>query len=194
VHHGWFWKNEDPRVRGPRRTRLALTLAHDRNPFPYHVPLVAHPQWGRNAPLARGLGPEPECDAAAAPPARGPDNRTGLGTAPGLDTLDALAERVRQRLGRAPLVVGEPGRPLGGVAWCTGAAQGMRADAVQAGADAYITGEASEPAVHLARETGTGFIGAGHHATERYGVQALGQAVAQQFGIRVEFVDINNPV
>jgi len=80
------------------------------------------------------------------------------------------------------------------VAWCTGAAQGMLADAVQAGADAYITGEASEPTVHLARETGTGFIGAGHHATERYGVQALGQAVAQQFGIRVEFVDINNPV
>ncbi|MBO1114674.1 Nif3-like dinuclear metal center hexameric protein [Bordetella petrii] len=194
VHHGWFWKNEDPRVRGPRRTRLALTLAHDLNLFAYHLPLDAHPQWGNNAQLARVLGLAPELDAAGAPLTCGPDNLIWLGTAPGLDTLDALARRVQQRLGRAPLVVGEPGRPLGRVAWCTGAAQGMLADAVQAGADAYITGEASEPTVHLARETGTGFIGAGHHATERYGVQALGQAVAQQFGIRVEFVDIDNPV
>ncbi|ETH86365.1 NIF3 (NGG1p interacting factor 3) domain protein, partial [Bordetella pertussis STO1-CHOC-0018] len=97
-------------------------------------------------------------------------------------------------LGRTPLVVGEPDRPVRRVAWCTGGAQGMLADAVDAGADAYITGEASESTVHLARETGVAFVGAGHHATERYGVQALGEAVARQFGIRVEFIDIDNPV
>jgi len=194
VHHGWFWKNEDPRVRGPRRTRLALVLEHGLNLFAYHLPLDAHPQWGNNAQLARVLGLAPELDATGAPAACGPDNLIWLGTAPGLATLGELAGRVQQRLGRPPLVVGEPGQPLRRVAWCTGAAQGMLADAIEAGADAYITGEASEPTVHLARETGTGFIGAGHHATERYGVQALGQAVAQQFGIRVEFVDIDNPV
>ena len=101
---------------------------------------------------------------------------------------------MRERLGREPLLVGDPSQPLGRVAWCTGGAQGMLADAVDAGATAYITGEVSESTVHLARETGVGFIGAGHHATERYGVQALGQAVAERFGIKVEFVDIDNPV
>ncbi|MDM9558559.1 MULTISPECIES: Nif3-like dinuclear metal center hexameric protein [Bordetella] len=194
VHHGWFWKNEDPRVRGPRRTRLALALAHELNLFAYHLPLDAHPQWGNNAQLAQVLGLAPQYLADGAPAACGPDNLIWLGTAPGLATLGALAQRVRERLQREPLVVGEPDRPLGRVAWCTGAAQGMLADAVEAGVDAYITGEASEPTVHLARETGVGFIGAGHHATERYGVQALGDALARQFGIRVEFVDIDNPV
>ena len=102
--------------------------------------------------------------------------------------------RARARTpGREPLLVGDPSQPLGRVAWCTGGAQGMLADAVDAGATAYITGEVSESTVHLARETGVGFIGAGHHATERYGVQALGQAVAERFGIKVEFVDIDNP-
>lgn len=194
VHHGWFWKNEDPRVRGPRRTRLALALHHDLNLFAYHLPLDAHPQWGNNAQLARVLGLMPDCDTTGAPLTCGPDNLIWLGTAPGLPDLQALSQRVQQRLGRAPLVIGEPDRTLKRIAWCTGAAQGMLDDAVQAGADAYITGEASEPTVHLARETGTAFIGAGHHATERYGVRALGEAIARQFGIRVEFVDIDNPV
>jgi len=193
VHHGWFWKNEDPRVRGPRRTRLALTLAHDLNLFAYHLPLDAHPELGNNAQLARVLGLQPERDGDALRTC-GPDGLIWLGTAPGIDTLEALTRRVAERLGRTPLVVGDAARPVRRVAWCTGAAQGMLADAVEAGADAYITGEASEPTVHLARETGTAFIGAGHHATERYGVQALGEAIARQFGIRVEFVDIDNPV
>jgi len=193
VHHGWFWKNEDLRVRGPRRTRLALTLAHDLNLFAYHLPLDAHPELGNNAQLARVLGLQPERDGDALRTC-GPDGLIWLGTAPGIDTLEALTRRVAERLGRTPLVVGDAARPVRRVAWCTGAAQGMLADAVEAGAEAYITGEASEPTVHLARETGTAFIGAGHHATERYGVQALGEAIARQFGIRVEFVDIDNPV
>lgn len=194
VHHGWFWKNEDPRVRGPRRTRLALTLQHELNLFAYHLPLDAHPQWGNNAQLARVLGLQPDSDAAGLPLTCGPDNLIWLGTAPGVVDVQSLAARVQQRLGRAPLVVGEPGQPVNRVAWCTGGAQGMLGDAIDAGADVYITGEASEPTFHLARETGTAFIGAGHHATERYGVQALGEAIARQFDIRVEFVDIDNPV
>ena len=194
VHHGWFWKNEDPRVRGPRRTRLALTLAHDLNLFAYHLPLDAHPEWGNNAQLARVLGLTPERDADGAPLTCGSGDLIWLGNAPALGTLGDLATRVHERLGRQPLVIGDTNRPLHRIAWCTGGAQGMLADAIDAGADAYITGEASEPTFHLARETGTGFIGAGHHATERYGAQALGEAVAKQFGIQVEFVDIDNPV
>jgi len=193
VHHGWFWKNEDPRVRGPRRTRLALTLAHGLNLFAYHLPLDAHPQLGNNAQLARVLGLEPEL-ADGQPLTCGHDGLIWLGHAPGLATLGDLSRRVAERLNRTPLVVGNMQQPLGRIAWCTGAAQGMLGDAIDAGATAYLTGEASEPTVHLARETGTGFIGAGHHATERYGIQALGEAITRQFGIRVTFVDIDNPV
>jgi len=194
VHHGWFWKNEDPRVRGPRRTRLALTLAHDLNLFAFHLPLDAHPRLGNNAQLARVLGLEPDLDEAGLPRTCGPDNLVWLGTAPGIDDFGQLAARVAERLGRQPQAIGEAQRPIRRVAWCTGGAQGMLADAVDAGVDAYITGEISEPTVHLSRETGVAFLGAGHHATERYGVQALGQAIADRFGIQVDFVDIDNPV
>jgi len=212
VHHGWFWKNEDPRVIGTRRTRLALALKHDLNVLAYHLPLDAHPVWGNNAQLAQVLGllPDtvegmPEADdagrpsssagkACVVPMTTGPDGLMWVGTAPGIATLGELADRIQKRLGRAPLVIGDPGMPVGRVVWCTGAAQGMLQHAVDAGATVYITGEASEPTTHLARETGTAFIGAGHHATERYGVQALGAAIAERFGIAVHFIDIDNPV
>lgn len=193
VHHGWMWRNEDRRVIGTRRARMALALKNDLNLYAYHLPLDAHPTLGNNAQLARVLGLAPALRDDGSPQTCGPDNLVWLGDAPGLQTLGQLGERVAQRLGREPLVVGDPGQPLARVAWCTGGAQGMLADAADAGASAYITGEVSESTVHLARETGVGFIAAGHHATERYGVEALGQAVAERFGIKVEFVDIDNP-
>jgi len=193
VHHGWLWRNEDRRVIGTRRARMALALKNDLNLYAYHLPLDAHPSLGNNVQLARVLGLVPALRDDGAPQTCGPDNLVWLGEAPGVKTLGQLGERVAERLGRQPLVVGDPDQPLARVAWCTGGAQGMLADAVDAGASAYITGEVSESTVHLARETGVGFIAAGHHATERYGVQALGQAVAERFGITVEFVDIDNP-
>ncbi|QDQ86195.1 Nif3-like dinuclear metal center hexameric protein [Alcaligenaceae bacterium SJ-26] len=195
VHHGWFWRNEDARIRGIKRTRLALTLAHDLNLIAYHLPLDAHPVLGNNAQLARVLGFEPEYRPGTQAPATcGPDNLIWLGHAPNIATLSELQARIAARLGREPLVVGDPGQPVGRIAWCTGGAQGMMQAALDAGATIYITGEASEHNTHLARETGTAFIGAGHHATERYGVEALGQAIAERFGIEVEFLDIDNPV
>ena len=193
VHHGWLWRNEDRRVIGTRRTRMALTLKNDLNLYAYHLPLDAHPTLGNNAQLARVLGLSPARRDDGAPLTCGQDGLIWLGEASGLTTLGQLGERVAQRLGRPPLVVGDPDQPLATIAWCTGGAQGMMADAVDAGASVYITGEVSESTVHLARETGVGFIAAGHHATERYGVQALGQAVAERFGVKVEFVDIDNP-
>jgi len=193
VHHGWFWKNEDPCVRGPKRKRMSLALAHDLNIFAYHLPLDAHPELGNNAQLARVLGLEPERDADGQPVTCGPEGLIWLGSSPA-GTLGELATLVGRALRRQPLAIGPANLPVERVAWCTGAAQGMMDAAIAAGADAYITGEASEPTFHLAMETGTGFIGAGHHATERYGVQALGRAVAQAFGIEVEFIDIDNPV
>lgn len=194
VHHGWFWRGEDPRVRGPRRTRMALALLNDLNIWGYHLPLDAHPTLGNNAMLADRLGLVPARGSDGAPQTFGPDNLMWSGTAPGIATLGDLAARVAQVLDRTPLCIGDPAQPIRRVAWCTGGAQGMFGDAVDAGVDAYITGEASEQTTHLARETGVGFIGAGHHATERYGVQALGQALAAHFGIEVSFIDIDNPV
>lgn len=192
VHHGWFWKNEDPCVVGIRRTRLALLLKHDINLFAYHLPLDAHPRWGNNAQLAQVLGLAPAMTADG-PVCVGDHDLIWVGSAPGLSTLGQLAKRIEERLARTPLVVGDPDAAIGRVAWCTGAAQGMLQQAIDAGADAFITGEVSEPTVHLARESGVGFIGAGHHATERYGVRALGEAVQRRFGVPVEFVDIDNP-
>lgn len=188
VHHGWFWKGEDPRVRGTRKTRLASLLAQDINLIAYHLPLDAHPEFGNNAQLARVLGLAPCLERA------GPGGLIWLGEMPGTETLGEVAAKVEQALGRAPQIVGDASMPAQRIAWCTGAAQSMFGDAIDAGAQIFITGEISEPTVHLAREAGVGFIGAGHHATERYGVQMLGAAIQKEFGIQVDFVDIDNPV
>lgn len=187
VHHGWFWKNEDPCVRGTKRRRLALTLANELNVFAYHLPLDAHPELGNNVQLARHMG-------------WSVDSRTGehglicLHDAPRPLSVKALAAALRRRLGRAPLAVGALDRPIGRIAWCTGAAQDMLEQAIDAGADAFISGEISERTTHLAREAGVVYLAAGHHATERYGVQALGAYVGQRFGIAHRFIDDDNPV
>ncbi len=187
VHHGWFWKGEDPRVLGTRKRRLASVLEHDLNLLAYHLPLDAHPMLGNNAQLARVLGFVAEAVTAS-------NGLLWFGSMPGANTLAEVADRVEQRLARTPLVIGAEGLPIQRIAWCTGAAQSMLGQAIDAGAQVFITGEVSEPTVHLAREAGVGFISAGHHSTERFGVQALGQAIAQEFGISVDFVDIDNPV
>jgi len=194
VHHGWFWKNEDPRLIGPRRRRVALALEHGLNLFAYHLPLDAHPALGNNAQLAQVLGFTPDLDAQGNPLACGPDNLVWLGRLEPALSLGRLEAQICKALQRQPLVVGDTQQTIARVAWCTGGAQNFMQAAVDAGAQAYITGEASEQTFHLAQETGTAFIGAGHHATERYGVRALGQAIARRFGVRVDFVDLYNPV
>jgi len=202
VHHGWFWKGEDVRVRGIRRTRLKQLLEHDINLLAYHLPLDAHPLLGNNAQLARILGLVPEyttgkdqtITTAARPITTGPNGLVWLGTMPGLCALGQIAQRVHECLGRMPLTIGAPDLEVKRIAWCTGAAQNMLTDAIEAGVQCFITGEISEPTVHLARESGVGFISAGHHATERYGVQALGHAISEKFGVQVDFIDLENPV
>lgn len=188
VHHGWFWKGEDLRILGTRKTRLASLLAQDLNLIAYHLPLDAHPELGNNAQLARVLGLTHSHETA------GPGGLIWLGHMSGVTTLGEVANRIESCLGRLPQVIGDGSMPAKRLAWCTGAAQSMLSHAVDAGAQIFITGEISEPTVHLAREAKVGFISAGHHATERYGVQALGQAIQDEFGIRVDFVDIDNPV
>lgn len=189
VHHGYFWRGEDARVIGQKHRRLKLLLAHDINLYAYHLPLDMHPQWGNNAQLAQRLGLMPQARF-------GEDDLGWLGVAadPALRTVADLARAVEQRLGRAPLLIGDPAQVLGLVGWCTGAAQGLLGAAIDAGATAFLSGEISEPTVHLARESGVAYLACGHHATERYGVQALGAQLAQHFGVRHTYVDIDNPV
>lgn len=189
VHHGWFWKNEDPCVTGMKRRRLATLLANDINLYGYHLPLDAHPEVGNNAQLARRLGIE----VTGGLDALNPRAVGNVGRLPAPVTAAAFAGVVRAALGREPLHVGDPAATVSSVGWCTGAAQGHIEQAVAAGVDLYLTGEVSEQTVHVARETGIQFLACGHHATERYGVQAVGEWLAARFAIEHCFVDIANP-
>ena len=186
VHHGYFWRGEDARVVGPRRRRIALLIEHDLSLFAFHLPLDAHEDVGNNAALARELG--------FTVSGRFGEQDIGMHGEVREATLGDLAAHVEQRLRRKPLVVGDVSRPVRRVAWCTGAAQGYVEDAARLGVDAYLTGEISEQTVHFARESGIAFISAGHHATERYGVQALGAHLAERFALDHRFIDSDNPV
>ncbi len=187
VHHGWFWKSEDGRVTGFRKQRMASLLAHDINLFAYHLPLDAHPELGNNAQLATRAGWR--IDGRF-----GEQNIGFFGVPPAPTFCGELAAHLERVLGRTPLLVGDAQKPVTRIAWCSGGAQDYFEEALATGADVFVSGEISEQTVHLARETGMAFIAAGHHATERYGVQALGANLAGEFGIEVEFVDIDNPV
>jgi dinuclear metal center YbgI/SA1388 family protein len=189
VHHGYFWRSEDPRVVGVKQRRLKLLLTHDINLFAYHLPLDMHVDFGNNAQLARRL-------RLLAEGRFGEDGLGWIGRAAdsAVRTVGDLAMVIEMQLGRKPLVIGDPAQALTRIGWCTGAAQNLLADAVAAGATTYLSGEISEPTVHLARETGTSYIACGHHATERYGVQAIGQHLAERFGIVHRYIDIDNPV
>ena len=192
VHHGLFWRGQDGRVTGWMKQRLQLLLAHDINLFAYHLPLDAHPQWGNNAQLGQVLGLQAD--------ARFGDQDLGLLAPASFADGQRLADHVAQALGRTVTLVGPLGedghvapRPIRRVAWCTGGAQGYFEPAIAAGADAFITGEISEPQAHLARETGVCFIAAGHHATERYGAPAVAAQVADTLGLAHQFIEIDNP-
>lgn len=187
VHHGYFWKGEDGRVTGLRRQRLGSLLKNDINLFAYHLPLDAHPEIGNNAQLAKRMGCLPEGRF-------GEQDIAWLGRPGEATDLAALTVRLTRELGRPPLVIGEASRPIRRIAWCSGGAQGYFEQAITLGVDAYVSGEISEPTVHLARESGVAYLAAGHHATERYGAQSLGDHLAHRFGIECEFVDIDNPV
>ena len=188
VHHGYFWRGEDARVVGIHQRRLQLLLKHDINLLAYHLPLDAHPAMGNNAQLGQRLG-------LVAERCFGEQDLGWLGKAADtVQTVADLAAMVERVLGRAPLVIGDPSRHPGQLAWCTGAAQGMLGEAIAAGANTYLSGEISEQTVHLARESGVCYLACGHHATERYGVQALGAHLASEFGLQHAFIDISNPV
>ena len=188
VHHGYFWKGENPILVGMQRRRIATLLAHDINLLAYHLPLDCHPQWGNNVQLALTLGLRYQ-------PPQAFDQLLWQGELEQQMSLAEFAARVSAALGRAPLVCdGGHKRGVQRVAWCTGAAQDEITAAAALGVDLFISGEISERTWHQAQELGIHYLAAGHHATERYGVQALGQHLAEQFGLEVRYLEQANPV
>ena len=189
VHHGYFWKGEDARVVGSKQRRLKALLAHDISLLAYHLPLDVHAELGNNVQLAHRLGIEVE-DALVP----GNPKVIGLqGSLPQPLLAGEFAARVEQVLGRAPLLV-NPQRRVSRIGWCSGGGQGYIEQAIAAGVDLFLTGEASEQTYHSAVENDIAFIAAGHHATERYGVQALGEYLASHFALEHRFIDCPNPI
>jgi len=189
VHHGFFWKGEQAEIIGIKRNRLKSLLCHDISLLAYHLPLDIHPVFGNNVGLGRALGLQFEsmADADSALPL------VSIGSLKNSSSQEEFADFIEQRLGRKPLHITSGSKKISRVAWCTGAAQSYIAAAAAAGADAYISGEISESTVHIARERGIDYFAAGHHATEKFGVQAFGQYLAEQMNINFEFIDIPNP-
>lgn len=186
VHHGLFWRGHEGCITGWLKQRVQRLLAHDINLLAYHLPLDAHPQFGNNAQLGLRMG-------VSADARFGEQSLGFIGTPEAPVTTRDLLERLARISGRTPSIVQGDVRPLRRVAWCTGGAQSYFEAAIAAGADVFVTGEMSEPQVHLARETGVAFVACGHHASERYGVQALGEHLAAKFGIEHRYIEIDSP-
>lgn len=189
VHHGYFWKNEPATITGMKKQRIEKLLKHHINLFAYHLPLDFHPEFGNNVQLAHKLGIEITGDLSDVIP--GAFGKIGRFAQP--VTGRYLAQAIEEKLDYKPVHVAVD-REIQTLAWCTGGAQGYIDQAAQAGVDAYITGEISEQTVHSAVEQGLHFFAAGHHATERYGVQALAAHLQQTFDVEHEFVDLPIPV
>jgi dinuclear metal center YbgI/SA1388 family protein len=187
VHHGYFWRAEPAPLVGVKGRRVRRLMQNRLSLLAYHLPLDVHPDLGNNQRLAVRLG------LLEARPAS-PDGLIWRGRLPTPTRPAQFAALLEQRLDRAPLHVAAEVPTIERLTWCTGAAQGFIDRAADLGCDAYLSGEISEPTVHSARELGLHYFAAGHHATERYGIQALGAEVAKRFAIRHEFIEIANPV
>ena len=187
VHHGFFWRGENECLIGMKRRRIALLLANDVSLFVYHLPLDAHSEVGNNVQLGNRLG-------FVETGRFGGQNIAAYGNLSQAITLRELGVNLERVLSRKPLIIGNEAKLIRRIAWCTGAAQDCFDEAIRLEVDVFITGEISERTVHAARESGVAFISAGHHATERYGIQELGEHVAKKFGIAHQFIDIDNPV
>lgn len=186
VHHGYFWKGENPCLVGVKQKRIRHCLAAGMNLLAYHLPLDAHPEFGNNAQLATVLGIVPT----------GPLTREPLlwtGHLEAAEPLAAFQERLHHRLNRAPAHFAGGPAMIQRIAWCTGACQKMIEQAAASGADAFLSGEVFEGSHHLARECGIHYFGCGHHATERYGAQALGEHLAGRFGVEHRYFELDNP-
>ncbi|MFC1748340.1 Nif3-like dinuclear metal center hexameric protein [Pseudomonadota bacterium] len=190
VHHGFFWKGESSCITGLKQKRIAAIIKNNISLVAYHLPLDAHEELGNNALLGRVL--ELQIDGRF-----GRENGDALAMYGELNqemNADELALHIKNKMGRTPLHLKGASEKIKKIAWCSGAAQGYIEQAYELGVDAFISGEVSENTTHFAKESGVHYFAAGHHATERYGVKALGDHCANVFNVGHEFIDIDNPV
>lgn len=187
VHHGYFWKGEAQAITGIKGRRIGSLIRNRINLLAYHLPLDAHPEVGNNVRLAAVM----DWQVAGS---FGEQNLVFEGSPAKPQTLQELARDIESRLETRALAIEAGDHAVSRLAWCTGAAQGFIEAAAARGVDAFVSGEASEQTFHQARELGIHYIAAGHHATERFGVQALGAEIARRFGIEQQFIDIPNPI
>lgn len=184
VHHGYFWKGEAQPLVGYKGRRIRRLMQNDISLLAYHLPLDFHPTVGNNAQLAHRMGwlvTEQQ-------------DHLWVGEVAGPCSVDDVLDKLGEKIDSNPLLIYGGTRPVHRIAWCTGAAQSSIEKAAELGVELYISGEISEQTVHVARETGIHYIAAGHHATERYGVQAMGELIASRFSIYHEYIEIDNPV
>lgn len=186
VHHGWFWRNEPAPLVGMKGRRVRSLMANNISMLAYHLPLDAHAELGNNRRFGDKLG--------FIDPAPLQENGLVWGGSINPSSAEELSARIEQALQRKPLHLSGGPTSICKIAWCTGAAQGEIETAASMGFDAFISGEVSEPTTHLAKELGIHYFGAGHHATERYGVQALGEHLAAKFSLEHQFIEVENPV
>lgn len=193
VHHGYFWRGEDSNVRGIKKKRLEQLIMNKINLYVYHLPLDMHPKLGNNAQLAKILNFS--CTR------RFSKNNIGwIGKIINFKkynfqeviTVKDLFNHITRQIGRKPIVIGNLDKKIDEIGWCTGAAQNLLTDAINSGVSAYISGEISESTVYTSRESGVAYFAAGHHATERYGIKALGEYLEKKFKINNYFIDIDN--
>lgn len=190
VHHGFFWRSEKAVITGMKQKRIARLLEKQLNLVAYHLPLDAHNEVGNNIQLAK------VCNWQF-------DGVVKHGSAKHLlyhghlatsCSAEDFALALEKDLSRKPLSIIASDKPISKIAWCTGAAQHFIEQAIELGVDAFVSGEISENITHTAQESDIHYFAAGHHATERYGVQALGRHLEDKFSIEHQFIDINNPV
>lgn len=189
VHHGYFWKGESPVICGMKKQRINALLSNDINLYAYHLPLDVHAKFGNNRQLGELLNIDNISPIASIKP-------TGVvmqGQLSAPISHEALKQLLSNKLKRSILDEGNPEKDIHTLAWCTGGGQSFIEQAANAGVDAFITGEVSEQTIHIAREMEISFFAAGHHATERYGIKALGEHIADAFDVNVQFIDIPNP-
>ncbi|MBX2837029.1 MAG: Nif3-like dinuclear metal center hexameric protein [Gammaproteobacteria bacterium] len=189
VHHGYFWRGEPAALIGMKYARVKQLITHDISLLAYHLPLDTHLEFGNNAQLARRL----DLQNLQQHSVDGVENLFWSGELEKPISAESWIERIDTALGRSPTVAGDMGRPIGRVGCCTGGAQRYISMAADLGLDAFVSGEISEQTTHEARERQVFYAAAGHHATERYGVQALGEHLSQQFALEHRFIDVDNP-
>lgn len=189
VHHGLFWRNENPRLTGVKGRRVRQLYEAGISLMGFHLPLDIHPELGNNAQLGKLMGIKIEGKFFEYN-----NQEIGLyGSLPAPIEADDFARRLTGLLNRQPLLICGGKHPIRTVGWCSGGAQDGIEAAAKLGLDAYVSGEISEPTTLLARELGIHYFAAGHHATERWGVKALASYIQTELGLESRFIDIDNP-